>query len=131
MNLPDYRTDFLFLGVTFYELLTDSCVSTQDILQLVHCHIARPPIPPHELNATIQTHFRPDFETDGENEDAIRVLGDQSDLERCAQQIWQKWVELNRCHWDCKICLNSFAFLKTVWTSSRDCLARWRLKWQE
>ncbi|QLE57953.1 AAA family ATPase [Nostoc sp. TCL26-01] len=50
----DYRTDFYSLGVTFYELLTGHLpFPTTDILELVHCHIAKQPIPPHELNATI------------------------------------------------------------------------------
>ncbi|MBD1834949.1 AAA family ATPase [Cyanobacteria bacterium FACHB-472] len=50
----DYRTDFYSLGVTFYELLTGHLpFPTTDILELVHCHIAKQPVPPHEMNATI------------------------------------------------------------------------------
>ncbi len=53
-RLLDYRTDFYSLGVTFYELLTGYLpFPTTDMLELVHCHIAKQPIPPHELNATI------------------------------------------------------------------------------
>ncbi|HEY9603782.1 MAG TPA: PAS domain S-box protein, partial [Allocoleopsis sp.] len=44
----DYRTDFYSLGVTFYELLTgDLPFTTTDVLELVHCHIAKQPVPPH------------------------------------------------------------------------------------
>jgi predicted ATPase/signal transduction histidine kinase/CheY-like chemotaxis protein/tRNA A-37 threonylcarbamoyl transferase component Bud32 len=50
----DYRTDFYSLGVTFYELLTGQLpFTTTDILELVHCHIAKQPIPPHQVNADI------------------------------------------------------------------------------
>ncbi|MDM8531381.1 AAA family ATPase [Anaerolineales bacterium HSG25] len=46
----DYRTDFYSLGITFYELLTDQLpFPTTDRLELVHSHIAKQPLPPHEL----------------------------------------------------------------------------------
>ena len=50
----DYRTDFYSLGVTLYELLTQRLpFETADPMELVHCHIAKPPIPPREINLEI------------------------------------------------------------------------------
>ncbi|MEP6524591.1 serine/threonine-protein kinase PknK, partial [Microcoleus vaginatus DQ-U2] len=50
----DYRADFYSLGVTFYELLTEKLpFDTEDALELVHCHIARQPVPPHQIKPEI------------------------------------------------------------------------------
>ncbi|MBD2743567.1 hybrid sensor histidine kinase/response regulator [Coleofasciculus sp. FACHB-1120] len=50
----DYRTDFYSLGVTFYEMLTGELpFNATEPLELVHSHIAKMPLPPHQLNTEI------------------------------------------------------------------------------
>ncbi|MBW4428932.1 MAG: AAA family ATPase [Nostoc desertorum CM1-VF14] len=90
-RMLDYRTDFYSLGVTFYQLLTGQLpFPTQDILELVHCHIAKPPIPVHELNATIPKPISGIIlKLMAKNaEDRYQsAWGIKADLERCAGQL--------------------------------------------
>ncbi len=50
----DYRTDFYSLGVTFYEMFGGALpFETLDPIELVHCHIARQPLPLDKINPEI------------------------------------------------------------------------------
>jgi predicted ATPase/GAF domain-containing protein/tRNA A-37 threonylcarbamoyl transferase component Bud32 len=53
-RILDYRTDFYSLGVTFYKLLTRQLpFETTDALELVHCHLAKQPVPPQAVDGSI------------------------------------------------------------------------------
>ncbi len=50
----DCRTDFYSLGVTLYQCLTGQLpFAAQDDLELVHCHLAREPMPPARIDPAI------------------------------------------------------------------------------
>jgi predicted ATPase/signal transduction histidine kinase/tRNA A-37 threonylcarbamoyl transferase component Bud32 len=87
----DYRTDFYSLGVTCYELLTGQLpFITTDVLELVHCHIAKQPLAPHRVNVDIPPIL---------SEIVLRLMaknaeeryqsawGIKADLEACLRQL--------------------------------------------
>ena len=86
----DYRTDFYSLGVTLYELLTRQLpFDCDDPLELVHCHIAKQPIPPHKINQNIPVVVsKIVLKLMAKNaEDRYQsALGLKSDLEKCVNQ---------------------------------------------
>ncbi|MBW4576210.1 MAG: AAA family ATPase [Aphanothece sp. CMT-3BRIN-NPC111] len=87
----DYRSDFYSLGVTFYELLTHQLpFETADAVELVHCHIARQPVPPHERNngipiAVSNMVMKLLAKTAEERYQSTRGL--KADLEACLHQL--------------------------------------------
>ncbi|MBI4784870.1 MAG: AAA family ATPase [Oscillatoriophycideae cyanobacterium NC_groundwater_1537_Pr4_S-0.65um_50_18] len=90
-RLLDYRTDFYSLGVTFYQLLTGQLpFETTDILELVHCHIAKQPVPPHELNATIPkpvSDLVMKLMAKNAEDRYQSAWGIKADLKRCVDQL--------------------------------------------
>jgi predicted ATPase len=86
----DYRADFYSLGITFYEMLTGACpFRSDDSLELIHCHIARTPVPPAELDPNIpETLSRMVMKLLAKTaEQRYQSAGGlKADLERCAQE---------------------------------------------
>ena len=104
----DYTTDFYSLGATFYQILTNALpFESNDALELVHCHLAKQPIPPHlRRQGDRETRRRGDSGMEGLKEIPQAVskivmklmaktaeeryqsaLGIKADLEECLRQF--------------------------------------------
>jgi len=87
----DYRTDFYSLGVSFYELLTGQLpFNTTDVLELVHCHIAKQPLPLYQINSEIPkvvSDIVMKLMAKTAEERYQSAWGLKSDLEECLTQL--------------------------------------------
>ncbi|HEY9851990.1 MAG TPA: AAA family ATPase [Leptolyngbyaceae cyanobacterium] len=87
----DYRTDFYSLGVTFYEILTGELpFNTNDPLELVHCHIAKIPVSPHQVNPEIPlaiSEIVMKLMAKNAEDRYQSALGLKADIETCFNQL--------------------------------------------
>jgi predicted ATPase/signal transduction histidine kinase/DNA-binding response OmpR family regulator/tRNA A-37 threonylcarbamoyl transferase component Bud32 len=91
-RIIDYRTDFYSLGAVFYEMLLNIpiFISTEP-LELVYCHLAKQPTPPHDINPAIPPAIANIVMKLLEKMAEKRyqsAYGLKADLQRCLQQ-WQ------------------------------------------
>ena len=89
----DYRTDFYALGVTFYEMLAGQLpFDATDILELIHCHLAKTPAPLSSLQMNIPTMLSQiiaKLMAKMPEDRYASASGLKADLMECAGQ-WQK-----------------------------------------
>ncbi|MCP4700726.1 MAG: AAA family ATPase [Gammaproteobacteria bacterium] len=87
----DYRTDFYSLGAAFYELFTGHLpFASTSAMGLVHCHLAKQPLPPEHLNPEIpQTVSGIIMKLMAKNAEARyqNAWGLKADLQTCLMQL--------------------------------------------
>ncbi|WP_293335061.1 ATP-binding sensor histidine kinase [Microcoleus sp. CAWBG58] len=93
----DYRSDFYSLGVTFYEMLTGELpFHSNDILELVHCHIAKHPAPPCECSKN------------AENDEKIPQVVSDIVMKLLAKNAEDRYQTAEGIKVDLENCLNSW-----------------------
>ncbi|MDJ0990954.1 MAG: AAA family ATPase [Desulfobacterales bacterium] len=90
----DYRTDFYSLGIVVYALLTGTPPFTaEDSAEMIHCHIAKRPNPPREMNAAIPEQISAivmKLMAKNAEERYQSASGLMHDLTECAEQLGRK-----------------------------------------
>lgn len=95
----DYRTDFYSLGVIFYQTLTGQLpFLATDPMELIHSHIAKQPVPPHELNQEIPppiSNIIIKLLSKTAEDRYQSAYGLKSDLEKCLEE-WTNKGKINK-----------------------------------
>ena len=87
----DFRSDYYSCGVCLYEMITGRLpFVTEDPLRLIHCHIAKSPLSPHELNLDIPrpvSNIIMKLMAKNPEDRYQNVDGIKADLENCLNQV--------------------------------------------
>jgi PAS domain S-box-containing protein len=90
-RILDYRTDFYSLGVTFYEIVTGRLpFQATDALELVHSHMAKKSVPPHEVDTTVPSAISEivsKLMAKTAEERYLSASGLKADLETCLRML--------------------------------------------
>lgn len=91
-RVVDYRSDYYSLGATFYEILVQQKVfhNVVDPVELVYCHLAKEPVPPHLMDARIPpmvSQIIMKFLAKNAEDRYQSVFGIKNDLQQCIDQL--------------------------------------------
>ncbi len=90
-RILDYRTDFYSLGVSFYEMLCGfRPFDSDNKMELIHCHIAKQPIPLHETTHEIPraiSNIVMKLLSKNAEDRYQSALGLRIDLEKCLKEL--------------------------------------------
>ncbi|MEG4608710.1 AAA family ATPase [Microcoleus sp. F6_B6] len=89
----DYRADFYALGVTLYQLLSGKLpFESEDAMELLHCHIAKVPVPVEQVNPSVPSMIAAivaKLMAKNAEDRYQSALGLKYDLQQCLTQ-WQE-----------------------------------------